>query len=73
MAEGYGYTLIRFITDNPYFPYLNLLIFSGAWALHCHITWHMEAGLLMTVLVGGSKIGDMVTQAPPAWSNLCGA
>lgn len=33
---AYGWTLIRFVADNP-----------GLWALHCHISWHMESGLLM--------------------------
>jgi hypothetical protein len=28
--------LIRFVADNP-----------GLWAFHCHISWHMESGLLM--------------------------
>ena len=36
MIDAYGWTLIRFVADNP-----------GLWAFHCHITWHMEAGLLM--------------------------
>jgi FtsP/CotA-like multicopper oxidase with cupredoxin domain len=34
--DAYGWALIRFKADNP-----------GLWALHCHISWHMEAGLLM--------------------------
>lgn len=34
--DAYGWTLIRFRADNP-----------GLWALHCHISWHMESGLLM--------------------------
>jgi FtsP/CotA-like multicopper oxidase with cupredoxin domain len=34
--DAYAWTLIRFVADNP-----------GLWALHCHISWHMEAGLLM--------------------------
>jgi hypothetical protein len=60
-AEGYGYTLIRFISNNP-----------GAWALHCHITWHMEAGLLMTFLVGGSDgLQRQLDTAPPEWTALC--
>jgi len=60
-AEGYGFTLIRFITDNP-----------GAWALHCHITWHMEAGLLATFLVGGSvALQKQIDTAPAAWAALC--
>src|SRR5579864_8733442 len=60
IVEGYGYALLRFITDNP-----------GAWAFHCHITWHMEAGLLMTFLTGGDKIQSMLAQAPSSWANLC--
>ena len=59
-VEGYGYTLIRFITDNP-----------GAWALHCHITWHMEAGLLMTFLTGEGRLPAIVAGAPSAWSGMC--
>lgn len=35
-VPGYGWALIRFEADNP-----------GLWAFHCHIAWHMEAGLLM--------------------------
>jgi FtsP/CotA-like multicopper oxidase with cupredoxin domain len=35
-VEAYGWSLIRFRADNP-----------GLWAFHCHIAWHMEAGLLM--------------------------
>jgi FtsP/CotA-like multicopper oxidase with cupredoxin domain len=35
-VDAYGWALIRFRADNP-----------GLWALHCHISWHMEAGLLM--------------------------
>jgi FtsP/CotA-like multicopper oxidase with cupredoxin domain len=34
--DAFGWALIRFKADNP-----------GLWALHCHISWHMEAGLLM--------------------------
>jgi FtsP/CotA-like multicopper oxidase with cupredoxin domain len=33
---GFGWVVIRFITDN-----------FGLWAFHCHIGWHMAAGLLM--------------------------
>ncbi|EKM52894.1 uncharacterized protein PHACADRAFT_149824 [Phanerochaete carnosa HHB-10118-sp] len=31
-----GWLLVRFVTDNP-----------GIWTVHCHIAWHMAAGLLM--------------------------
>jgi len=28
--------LLRVITDN-----------AGVWAFHCHVSWHLEAGLMM--------------------------
>jgi hypothetical protein len=34
--DAYGWVLLRFHADNP-----------GLWALHCHIVWHMEAGMLV--------------------------
>jgi FtsP/CotA-like multicopper oxidase with cupredoxin domain len=36
MVDAYGWTLIRIQADNP-----------GLWAFHCHISWHVAAGLLM--------------------------
>lgn len=38
-VPGNGYTVIRFLADNP-----------GAWLFHCHIEWHMPAGLVATVI-----------------------
>jgi FtsP/CotA-like multicopper oxidase with cupredoxin domain len=35
-VEGFGWILIRFVTDNP-----------GMWAFHCHMAWHSEAGMTM--------------------------
>ncbi|KIJ60113.1 multicopper oxidase [Hydnomerulius pinastri MD-312] len=46
---GYGYIVIRFITDNP-----------GLWAFHCHIGWHMAAGLLMQFASLPSKVQEFV-------------
>jgi len=61
MIEGYGFVLLRFVTDNP-----------GAWAFHCHITWHMEAGLLMTILTGDSNsLQKQIGAAPREWAALC--
>lgn len=34
-----GYLVIRFRSDNP-----------GVWQFHCHIEWHMEQGLLLTLV-----------------------
>lgn len=35
-VEAFGWTLIRFVADNP-----------GIWLLHCHMIWHGEAGMAM--------------------------
>lgn len=34
--EAFGWTLVRFIADNP-----------GVWLFHCHMIWHAEAGMAM--------------------------
>ncbi|KAL4246950.1 multicopper oxidase family protein [Abortiporus biennis] len=38
VIPAYNWMVLRFVTDNP-----------GVWAFHCHIAWHMEAGLLMQI------------------------
>ena len=34
-----GYTVVRFIADNP-----------GIWIIHCHMEWHVDAGLTATII-----------------------
>lgn len=29
----------------------------GAWALHCHVSWHTEAGLAMQLLTNTEELG----------------
>lgn len=36
-----GYTIIRFLADNP-----------GFWLFHCHIEFHAEAGMSLVLKVG---------------------
>ncbi|ORY66655.1 Cupredoxin [Leucosporidium creatinivorum] len=36
LLPAYTWTVLRFVADNP-----------GMWAFHCHLSWHMAAGLLM--------------------------
>ncbi|EJD00073.1 Cu-oxidase-domain-containing protein [Fomitiporia mediterranea MF3/22] len=50
---------IRFTTDN-----------SGPWFLHCHIDWHLAAGLAVVMVEDADDIAsaDPVTDA---WSALC--
>lgn len=55
---GYGYALIRIVADNP-----------GVWPFHCHIGWHMEAGLLMQLNVLSSIYRNW--EFPDAWMELC--
>ncbi|KDR71625.1 hypothetical protein GALMADRAFT_229583 [Galerina marginata CBS 339.88] len=49
---------IRFKTDN-----------SGPWILHCHIDWHLEAGL--AVVFAENITGVASNSHPPAWDQLC--
>jgi Multicopper oxidase len=45
MLTGSGWTVIAFVTDNP-----------GAWLMHCHIGWHVGAGLSLQFLERKSEI-----------------
>lgn len=54
--EPYGWMLIRFVADN-----------AGAWAFHCHIGWHNEAGLGM---VFATRV-DEIQEVPADVSELC--
>ncbi|KAJ7764385.1 laccase-1 [Mycena metata] len=57
-----GNTTFRFFSGNP-----------GAWFLHCHIDWHLEAGL--AVVFGESPsaniAGPQSQIIQPDWSALC--
>jgi len=57
---GFGWIAIRFITDNP-----------GMWAFHCHVGWHMAAGLLMQFESLPSKIQQFTI--PSYISDQCAA
>ncbi|KAF8492161.1 laccase B [Russula emetica] len=52
---------IRFFTDNP-----------GPWFLHCHIDWHLNAGLAVVFAEGVPEVPkqDFTTSQ---WDNLCPA
>jgi len=59
-VEAFGWALIRFVADNP-----------GAWAFHCHVSWHAEAGLLMQFLTRTDLLID--SQISEAHRELCRA
>ncbi|KAG1732064.1 laccase [Suillus lakei] len=52
--------VIRWVTDN-----------SGPWFLHCHIDWHLEAGLAVVMAESPSDTGAHVNHVPHAWDQLC--
>ncbi|KAI7081779.1 hypothetical protein KC352_g41280 [Hortaea werneckii] len=57
-VEGFGWLLLRVVADNP-----------GAWAFHCHLGWHTEAGLLMQLLTRMDKLGGI--EVPESNRELC--
>eukprot|EP00644_Phytophthora_capsici_P012674 jgi/Phyca11/112800/e_gw1.23.378.1 len=58
-----GYLVLRFTADNP-----------GVWIFHCHIDWHLEAGLSMILVEGEAELQQ---KGVSAFSNtilsVCGA
>ncbi|KAH8811565.1 multicopper like protein, partial [Xylogone sp. PMI_703] len=50
--DAYGWAMIRFRADNP-----------GLWPFHCHIAWHMEAGLLMQIQMRNDLMKDWTIPA----------
>lgn len=45
---GPGYMVLDFVTDNP-----------GVWPLHCHLAWHVSAGLYVNLLERPDDIAQM--------------
>ncbi|QRV94725.1 Multicopper oxidase [Ceratobasidium sp. AG-Ba] len=54
--------VLRFRTDNP-----------GPWFVHCHIDWHLEAGLAVVFAEAPNEIrqGAQSVQPNQAWNQLC--
>ena len=46
-------------TDNP-----------GPWFLHCHVDWHLQAGLAI-VFAEDTKDIPALNPVPEAWKELC--
>ncbi|KAG6877109.1 laccase, multicopper oxidase, benzenediol:oxygen oxidorectuctase [Termitomyces sp. T159_Od127] len=57
-----GNTTFRWRTDNP-----------GAWFLHCHIDWHLEAGLAVAFAEAPADNveGPQAQITPQEWKDLC--
>ncbi|GMM30101.1 hypothetical protein DAMA08_028460 [Martiniozyma asiatica (nom. inval.)] len=55
----FGYAVLRFVVDNP-----------GVFPFHCHIGWHIEAGLLLQVNALQSEWSKH--EYNPSWATMCG-
>ncbi|KGO77348.1 Multicopper oxidase, type 2 [Penicillium italicum] len=62
MVQNHGHTVIRFRADNP-----------GVWMLHCHIEWHVEAGLMATIIEAPETFANTVHAPPQSHYNACAA
>jgi FtsP/CotA-like multicopper oxidase with cupredoxin domain len=58
MLPADGYLVMQIFADNP-----------GAWPLHCHIAWHVSAGLYVTVLEMPDDIAEL--NIPSIMSQTC--
>ncbi|KAJ3090909.1 hypothetical protein HK102_002294 [Quaeritorhiza haematococci] len=52
--------ILRFFSDNP-----------GVWFWHCHIDWHLEAGLGVVFVEGTLNEIRNANQPPAAWFETC--
>ena len=57
-----GWAKIRFVANNP-----------GAWFFHCHIEWHMSAGLALALLVSPEQLLANGYKISQSQQNLCAA
>jgi iron transport multicopper oxidase len=55
-----GWALIRIVADNP-----------GVWAFHCHIDWHMAAGMMATLIEAPDVLRVSPTHIPEDFRFLC--
>lgn len=53
-----SYVVIQFEADNP-----------GVWPLHCHVAWHVSAGLYVNILERPADIKNY--NIPAAVSETC--
>lgn len=65
-VKGPGYMVMDYVTDNP-----------GVWPLHCHLAWHVTAGLYVNMMEHPEKIRDLeipssVYQTCKSWTDYKG-
>ncbi|KAI0521447.1 Cupredoxin [Xylaria bambusicola] len=63
---AFSHIVIRFKADNP-----------GLWALHCHVAWHMEGGMFVSIAERPEDLVKLISEMDPTTRTLsqsfCGA
>jgi iron transport multicopper oxidase len=57
---GSGTTVIRFVADNP-----------GVWHFHCHMEWHLSAGLGLVLIEAPDELRATQAQVSPSMQQIC--
>jgi iron transport multicopper oxidase len=60
LIYGNGYAVIRFKVDNP-----------GITLFHCHIEWHVEAGLTATFIEAPTELQRLGLRIPDSHRDTC--
>ncbi|KAL7628086.1 hypothetical protein AAE478_002283 [Parahypoxylon ruwenzoriense] len=54
-VPAFNHVVIRFAADNP-----------GLWALHCHVAWHIEGGMFLSIAERPSDLVGLINHMDPA-------
>jgi len=58
-VPAFSHVVLRFPADNP-----------GMWALHCHVAWHMEGGMFVSLAERPDDLAMLVKDMDPAVRTL---
>lgn len=62
VVEPNGNLVLRFRSDNP-----------GVWLFHCHIEWHMDQGLIATIIEAPEALQGLAEKIPANHMQACKA
>jgi iron transport multicopper oxidase len=62
MVQNHGHAVLRFRANNP-----------GVWLLHCHVEWHVEAGLVATIIEAPETFPESQDAPPQSHYDVCAA
>jgi iron transport multicopper oxidase len=62
MVQNHGHAVLRFRADNP-----------GVWMLHCHVEWHVEGGLMATIIEAPETFPQTLEAPPKSHYHACAA